>query len=177
MKTINIAFLFWIIASQSISAFELNVDTLILQYDSCKIEQLIVSVGNTENKPLWIWIDSQDYCQNERMAIKSYLIKRKGDFSIFDIGTDPLMEGKWWSQSGVQECFIKYLKPGNVFSIILYIESKSVEKSYIQNRNIIDFIKVFKNQQVREVCAGIDEFYSVKRISYPHNVIAIPMKK
>lgn len=63
------------------------------------------------------------------------------------------------------------------FLSYLYIESKSVEKSYIQNGNIIDFIKVFKNQQVREVCAGIDEFYSVKRISYPHNVIAIPMKK
>lgn len=177
MKTIKIAFLLLVIASQSISAFELNVDTIILQCDSYKIEQLIVSISNTENEPLWIWLDNQDYSQDERRAIKSYLMKRKGDFSIFDIGTNPLMEGKWWSPSGLQECFVKYLKPGSIFSIILYIESNSEEEAYIQNRNIIDFVKVYKNQQVREVCAGIDESYSVKRISYPHNVVAIPMKK
>lgn len=80
---IEIAFLLLVIASQSISAFELNVDTIILQCDSYKVEQLIVSVSNTENEPLWIWLDNNDYSQDERMAIKSYLMKRGYKF-VYD---------------------------------------------------------------------------------------------
>lgn len=98
-------------------------------------------------------------------------MKRKGDFSIFDIGTDPNMIGEWWHPYGPKDFFVKHLESGKSFSIVLY-KAITPMPDIIDNNNIVNNIKIFSNQQVKENSPGIEEPYSVKRISYPHNVIA-----
>lgn len=160
-----------LITSQSALAFNQKVDTIVVCHDSCQVLQIIVTIDNTDSEALWIWYDRNDYGQDYRKAIKHYLMKRHGDFSIYDIGIETDMYGEWWSPSAPQYCFVKYLNSGNRFTIVLYKEiAPKIE--YDVYKNIINNIKIFSNKQIKETCPGIEAPYSIKRISYPHNVIA-----
>lgn len=157
--------------TRSALAFNQKIDTIVVSHDNCQVIQFIITIDNTESEALWIWYDCHDYGQDFRKSIKHHLMKRKEDFSIFDIGTDPNMKGEWWHPYGSKVFFVKHLESGSSFSIVLYKEITST----IDNRdynNIINSIKIFSNQQIKEVCPGIENPYSVKRISYPHNAIA-----
>lgn len=161
-----------LITSQSALAFNQKVDTIVVSHDSCQVLQIIVTIDNTDSEALWIWYDSHDYGKDYQKAIKHYLMKRKGDFSIFDIGTDPNMFGEWWHPYGPKDFFVKHLESNKSFSIVLYKDiTPPLDNS--DNNSIISNIKIFSYQQVKETCPGIEEPYSVKRISYPHDVIAI----
>lgn len=160
-----------LITSQSALAFDKKVDTIVVSHDSCQVLQIIVTIDNTDSEALWIWYDSHDYGQDYRKSIKYYLKKRKGDFSIFDIGTDPNMFGEWWNPYGQKDFFVKHLESGKSFSIVLYKEIIPTLDN-IDNNNIISSIKIFSNKQIKETCPGIEEPYSVKRISYSLSVIA-----
>lgn len=160
-----------LIASQSAFAFDQRIDTVVLNYDTVQVLQVIVTVDNTDSEALWIWTDNHDYGKDYRTAIKSHMKKRRGDFSIYDIATDPNMFGEWWHPNAPKDSFVKYLEPGKTFTIIFYKEIISTPE-YRDGKNITNDIKVFSNQQMKEICPGIEETYCVKRISYPHNIIA-----
>lgn len=163
------------ITSQYALAFDTKIETIVVNYDTCQVQQIIVTIYNSNNETLWIWYDHKDYDQDYRKAIKYYLMKRKGDFSIYDVGTDPNMVGEWWHPGATKDCFVKCLEPCNSFSIVLYKETTPSLDNSDYNCDI-SCIKVFSNQQIKETCPGIEEPYSVKRISYPHNIIAFPIK-
>ena len=93
MRTIKLLLTLLLVASQSALAFNQKTDTVIVTNDSCGIVQFmfIVTIDNTDNEALWIWLDNNDYGHDYRKAIRRYLMKRRGDFSIFDIGADPNM--------------------------------------------------------------------------------------
>ena len=99
MRTIKILLMLLLTASQSALAFNQKTDTVIVTNDSCEIVQFIVTIDNTDSEALWIWLDSNDYGHDRKKAIRRYLMKRRGDFSIFDIGADPNMIGEWWHHS------------------------------------------------------------------------------
>ena len=96
MRTIKILLLLVLTTSQSALAYNLKIDTVVVTNDSCRTLQLIATIDNTDNEALWIWLDNNDYGRDHRKAIRRYLMKRRGDFSIFDIGADPNMIGEWW---------------------------------------------------------------------------------
>lgn len=172
MRTIKVLFMLLLITSQSAFAFDKKVDTIVVNHATCQVLQIIVTIENTDSEALWIWFDSQDYGQDYRKAIKYYLMKPKGDFSIFNIGTEPEMVGDWWHPSAPKDCFVKYLEPNHSFTIVLYKEiSPTLDCS--DCHNVIRGVRIFSNQQIKDNCPGIEEPYSIKRISYPHNVIAI----
>ena len=118
MRTIKILLLLVLTTSQSALAYNLKIDTVVVTNDSCRTLQLIATIDNTDNEALWIWLDNNDYGRDHRKAIRRYLMKRRGDFSIFDIGADPNMIGDWWHPSAPKYCFVKYLEPGKTFTII-----------------------------------------------------------
>ena len=93
MRTIEILLMLLLTASQSALAFNQKIDTVVVANDSCEIVQFIVTIDNTDSETLWIWLDSNDYGHDRKKAIRRYLMKRRGDFSIFDIGADPNMIG------------------------------------------------------------------------------------
>ena len=82
MRTIEILLLFVLTASQSALAFNQKIDTVVVANDSCEIVQFIVTIDNTDSEALWIWLDSNDYGRDHRKAIRRYLMKRRGDFSL-----------------------------------------------------------------------------------------------
>lgn len=89
MRTIEILLMLLLTASQSALAFNQKIDTVVVANDSCEIVQFIVTIDNTDSEALWIWLDSNDYGHDRKKAIRRYLMKRRGDFSIFDIGAAP----------------------------------------------------------------------------------------
>lgn len=160
-----------LMTSLSASAFNQKVDTIVVSHDNYQTLQVIVTIDNTDSEALWIWYDSHDYGKDYQKAIKHYLMKRKGDFSIFDIGTDPNMFGEWWHPYGPKDFFVKHLESNKSFSIVLYKDiAPSVD--HTDYNDSISSIKIFSNKQIKETCPGIEEPYSVNRISFPHNVIA-----
>ena len=156
-------------------AFNQKVDTVVVSHDSSQVLQIIVTIDNTDNEALWIWLDCNDYSRDSRKAIRRYLMKRRGDFSIFDIATDPNMTGQWWNPSAPLNCFVKYLEPGNTFTFVFYLD-KVAKDDYLDCNKKISDIRIFSNQQINEACPGLGTLYGIKRISYPHNVIAFPME-
>ena len=174
MRTIKILLLLVLTTSQSALAFNQKIDTVVVANDSCEIVQFIVTIDNTESEALWIWLDSNDYGHDNRKAIMRYLMKRREDFSIFDISTDPNMIGEWWHPSAPRCCFVKYLEPGKTFTIVFYSE-KALTPDCWNCKNAIDDIRVFSDREINEYCPGLEAPYSIKRISYPHNVISFPI--
>lgn len=160
--------------SQSALAFNLKIDTVVVDNDRCRIVQLIATIDNTDNEALWIWLDSNDYGQDNGKAIRQHLMKRREDLSIFDIGTDPNMIGEWWHPNAPICCFVKYLEPDKTFTIVFYNE-KTLMTSYWNSKDIINDIKIFSNWQINKYCPGLESPYGIKRISYPHNVIVFPI--
>ena len=175
MRRLTKLIILLMVTSQSVFAFDTNIDTIVVSHDTCQVLQIIITIDNTDSEVLWIWYDNKDYGQDYQKAIKYYLMKRKGDFSIYDIGTDPNMVGEWWHPNAPKDCFVKCLEPCNSFSVVLYKEINPT-LDFNDYNCIIDDIKIFCNQQIKEICPGIDETYSVKRISYPHDIIAFPFK-
>ena len=70
---------------------------------------------------------------------------------------------------------IKYLEPGNTFTFVFYLD-KVAKDDYLDCNKKISDIRIFSNQQINEACPGLGTLYGIKRISYPHNVIAFPME-
>ena len=60
------------------------------------------------------------------------------------------------------------------FTIVFYKE-KALTPDCWNNKNIINDIRVFSNLEISEYCPGLEAPYGIKRISYPHNVIAFPI--
>lgn len=171
MRTIKILLLLLLISSKSAFAFKQKVDTIVVSHDSCQVLQIFVTIDNTESEALWIWYDSNYHGQDYRKSISKYLKKRRGDFSIYDIGTDQNMCGEWWHPYAPKDCFVKYLKPGDIFTFVFYREMVS-SFDHSVHKDIINDIQIFNNQQIIEICPGIEEPFSVKRISYPHRVVS-----
>lgn len=96
MQRLGLLLMLLMITSRFALAFDTKIDTIVVNYDTCQVQQIIVTIYNSNSETLWIWYDPKDYGIDYRKAIKYYLMKRKGDFSIFDIGTDPNMVGEWW---------------------------------------------------------------------------------
>lgn len=174
MNKIIIQLLLVLMPSTSVLAFNQKVDTVEVTYDTCIIIQYLVTIDNTENEGLWIWLDNDDYGQDYKKGIRRYMMKRRGDFSIYDIGTDPNMIGEWWHPSAPNFCFVKYLEPGKTFTIVFYHDKKSKPDGW-DCKSFIYKVKIFGNQQIKEICPGLEEPYSVNRISYPHHVISFPI--
>lgn len=174
MRTIKLLLTLLLVASQSALAFNQKTDTVIVINDSCGIVQFIVTINNTDSEALWIWLDCNDYGHDHRKAIRQYLMKRRGDFSIFDIGADPNMIGEWWHPSAPKYRFVKYLESGKTFTIVFYTEMALMSDCW-NSKNIINDIRVFSDREISEYCPGLEAPYSIKRISYPHNVVAFPI--
>ena len=71
MRTIKLLLTLLLVASQSALAFNQKTDTVIVTNDSCGIVQFmfIVTIDNTDNEALWIWLDNNDYGHDYRKAI------------------------------------------------------------------------------------------------------------
>lgn len=177
MRIVKILLLLVLTSSQSALAFNQfyqKIDTVVVTNDSCEIVQFIVTIDNTDSEALWIWLDSNDYGHDYRKAIRRHLMKRREDFSIFDIATDPNMIGEWWHPSAPKYSFVKYLETGKNFTIVFY-NVKGLMSDCWNNKNAIDNIRIFSNREINECCPGLEAPYSIERISYPHNVIAFPI--
>ena len=75
------------VMSQQVFGYTIKTDTVVIHYEKYQLEQIIVSINNTDDEPLWIWLDETGKYQNEKKAIKHYLMDRHGfDFSIMVVG-------------------------------------------------------------------------------------------
>ncbi len=152
-------------------AYSIKNDTVAVICENDTAIQIIVTIKNTDDNLLWIWFDDSNI-ESEKRLIKSHLMKRKGDFSIYDIATDPNMYGNWWKYPmPLKEAFVKCLSPYRTFTIILYKTNNDSQK----DTTVIDFIKTFTNDRITKYCPGIDTEYGIKRISFPFDSIMIPM--
>lgn len=163
-----------------ILAYEINVDTIIVVTQEGRTNQIIVSIKNTEEEPLWIWFSDTEDFKDDVSVIKNKIMKRRGDFSLFDIATDPNIEGHMWSypvnDDDFLTMFVKILRPDNSFSVV-FLEKTDNEKNIrkvLINPN--KYITIFKQQQVLKNCPGIESEWGGNRISYPFGVVVIPLR-
>ena len=140
-----ICFILGIVNLTFANAFELTVDTTGVRCNNEIIHQIIISISNTEEEPLWIWIDNT--LDHDSLAIKKYLKGRRtpSSFSIFEIAVDPNMYGYWWKVPTSIDLFVKVLKPGSSFSFLLFKESKEIKTS---DKDIIQFFKISNNRRL-----------------------------
>lgn len=171
-KLLCIAFL--VIASHvSAIAYELKTDTVIIEKDNYQITQLIVSVINNESKTLWVWFDELNLNQKDACAIKTHLMKREADFSLFDIATDANMSGCLWCDQMQMSLFVKCIEPWDSFMIVIYKESEVGERSSFFSIDFTKYIRIYNNDKIVKQCPGIDSRQGIKRISYPYHVITL----
>lgn len=177
MKTKVIMFIIvlWVMDFFPCQAFELNVDTLTIVSAESNIEEhIIITIENTEKEPIWIWFCNTDNSQDDSSVIREHLMKRRGDFSLFDIATDPNMEGELWSMPITLELFfdlfVKYLKPRHSFNILV----RNSEKDSLPLNKLI---KVYSQKQIFDNCKGMETSWEIERITYPYNAVLLPEEK
>ena len=154
-------------------AYEIETDTVTVDCNDSRTEQIIVSISNNEEDTLWIWFDN-NIVEDEGRYIKNHLMKRPCDkcFSFFEIATDPNMDGSWWELPTSIQLFIKFLIPNQTFTIVFYKEKEHDGKNTCNNNfNWHDIIKIYKQRVITKYCPGIDTPYGIKRLSYPYNTI------
>ena len=185
MKTKELLFSLMFVMSQQVFGYTIKTDTVVIHYEKYQLEQIIVSINNTDDEPLWIWLDETGKYQNEKKAIKHYLMGRHGgDVSIFLAGSLNNVKMQWWRPSNLFFFFVKYLEPGNKFTVILYREIERTinyavndeEEVYFKNNErILDIVKIYTDRQIKEYSPIPD--YGIKRISYPHDIIVCPIRE
>ena len=57
MKTKVLLFSLMFVMSQQVFGYTIKTDTVVIHYEKYQLEQIIVSINNTDDKPLWIWLD------------------------------------------------------------------------------------------------------------------------
>lgn len=162
----------WAVNCMPIMAYELKMDTVSIVNSDGQTNQIIVSINNTEDEPIWIWFVNTEDNREDSVIIKDHLMKRRGDFSLFDIATDPNMEGKLISYPVTADTFfnlfVKFLKPRQSFTVVFLVDNKETALLEPNKR-----IKIYTQQQIDKKCAGIETGYGINRISYPHNAVVI----
>ena len=158
-------------------AYEIKVDTVIVECNDVQVEQLIISISNIDEDTLWIWFDNR-VVKDEPRYIKQYLMKGLCNecFSFFDIATDPNMDGSWWKESTSIKHFIKCLMPSQTFTIVLYNENAKRDKKRENINNTWQhLVKIYKQNMIVTCCPGINTSYGINRISYPYSTIVYPL--
>lgn len=170
----NLFVTFLIVINQiSAFAYELKTDTVTIEKGDSQINQVIVSIINSECENLWIWFGEPNNDRDDAYEIKMHLMKREADFSLFDIATDANMEGCLWCMPMSMRLFVKCIEPGNSFKVVIYKESRVGEGGYISSIDFNRHIRIYKNEDVVRFCPGIDSKLGIKRISYPYDVIIL----
>lgn len=172
MKKKVLISIIWAMNCMPIMAYELKMDTVSIVNSDGQTNQIIVSINNTEDEPIWIWFVNTEDNRDDSVIIKEHLMKRRDDFSLFDIATDPNMDGKLISYPVTSDTFfnlfVKYLKPKQSFMVVFLVDNK--ESTLLEPNKMI---KIYTQQQIDKKCAGIDTNYGINRISYPYGVIVI----
>ena len=158
-------------------AYGIKVDTVVVDNKDSQTEQLIVTINNPEDDTLWIWFDKNSVV-NEARYIKRYFLKRQCEecFSIFEIATDPNMDGCWWKVATPIHFFIKCLMPKHEFTIVFFKEKKKGDSIKERDGNLLELIKIYGQKVITQYCKGIDTPYGIKRISYPYDTIVYPVE-
>lgn len=171
-KFLCTTFLF-VISLISSYAYELQTDTVVIEKNNNQINQLIISITNTDGQYLWFWFNDFNNDMEDTYVIKQHLMKRDGDFSLFDIATDVNMYGCLWCTSIPMSLFVKCIEPGNSFKIVIYKESESNGIAEVPSIDLKRIVRIYKNETIVEHCPGIDSKLGIKRISYPYDVIIL----
>lgn len=173
-KLAAILFLF-VINCFTISAYEMKIDTITIQNSGEIINQIIISINNTEADPIWIWFVDADDFRDDSVVIKEHLLKRINDFSLFDIATDHNMEGELMSNpityDDFYNLFVKYLRPGDGFTVVFLEEIDNVNRKEVLRPN--KKLKIYRQYQILEYCMGINTIWGIKRISYPFEIVVL----
>lgn len=156
-------------------AYEINVDTVVVDFKDSQVEQVIVTINNTGEDTLWIWFDHNSFT-DEAHYIKQRFFKRPCSecFSLFDIATDPNMGGNWWELPTSIQLFTKCLMPKQNFVIILLQNTKNANLSH-KTENWKKLLKIYTQRIILKYCEGIDTHYGTRRISYPYDAIVYPI--
>lgn len=157
-------------------AYEIKADTVFVDDNDSQIEQFIVTINNIEDDTLWIWFDNF-VVSDEARYIKRHFLKRSCAecFSIFEIATDPNMDGCWWKVPTSMDLFLKCLIPKQKFTIVLYKKHIKIDSTRKEYANWQKLVKVYKQKTITKYCHGIDTPYGIKRISYPYDTIVYPI--
>ena len=170
----NLFVTFLIVINQiSAFAYELKTDTVTIEKGDSQINQVIVSIINSECENLWIWFGEPNNDRDDAYEIKMHLMKREADFSLFDIATDANMEGCLWCAPMSMKLFVKCIEPGGAFKIVIYKESGADKIVTPPSVNLKRFIRIYRNEDIVRSCPGIDSKLGIKRISYPYDVIIL----
>lgn len=154
-------------------SYELKTDTVAIKQGNCQINQLVVTIVNTESEYLWFWFDGQNNNREDAYVIRQHLMKRDGDFSLFDIATHANMDGCLWCVPLPMKLFVKCIEPGNSFKILIYKESGVDEIIEIPSIDIKKLFRIYRNEEIVKYCPCIDSKLGIKRISYPYDVIIL----
>ncbi|MBO5614430.1 MAG: hypothetical protein J5905_08060, partial [Prevotella sp.] len=70
MKRYIILIAFIVLNIHLVAAFDMNIDTVAVIYDTCYTEQIVIHISNTEDEPLWIWLFDTEEIKDEQRAIR-----------------------------------------------------------------------------------------------------------
>lgn len=154
----------------SIFAYDIKVDTIIVINKEQIVYEYIITIQNTEEDPLWIWLDDEkDKNEKDKIrAIRKHFFRNRGDFSIYNIATDPNLEVHWWEEPTPIELFVKYLKANQFFTIVICEEMDDENTS--NSSFSLDFLNIYSDHTLRKYDLYFDMPYSVERISYPYHI-------
>ena len=103
-------------------------------------------------------------------------MRHREDFSLFEIATDANMATLFWKDPKYPtpiELFVKYLEPHHSFAIVIYKESADGLKNDIAFS--LDSLRIYSRQFLKDACPGMEQQYSIERISFPYDVFLYPV--
>lgn len=175
MKRIYTALLL-LLNTISVLPYDIKTDTVTTVLEKSYVQQIMVSITNTEMSPLWIWVDTNGSVNSDSLSIRNHFFcRRKGEFSIYEIATDPNMSGSWWDGPTNLRCFTKVLPSGKTFTMVFFHHIKELFPIKYYLDKTLRSIRIYKNQDVNMVCSGLDKPNSYLRISYPYDIMLWPI--
>lgn len=116
-------------------------------------------IKNTQKEDVICWIDKN------QSKLKEYLHKKRGDFSLFNLISEQILDD---NEQIINETFIKVIKSSNEFEINVIIEDPTESKVEISKNYLTNFIKCAPVNELKELAPT-----SLQKISFTGQVIVL----
>lgn len=155
-------------------AYSTKVDSLNITIGGKKINQLLVTIQNDTDEPLYLWVDTLSYTKDvQDKYIWHFFNKRRGDFSILNIVCEAniIYPERFW-------LFFKVLFPNESFIFAFDRNADKDECETFSREKTLSSIRAFSKSEIKSAFQQLIDERAFRLlaevISYPFDFIAIP---
>lgn len=164
---LNIILCFTCSAQNIDSIFEVRKNESCYYINDVKTTYLTYEIINNKEDIIWFWFNKSDKKEvSDYNIIRQYFFQRKGDFNLYQLATDNNIES---IQIEIFSSFVKYILPGECFTIQVVIENNNVNAADVF-KYLDDHIIVFKEKTLNQY---ISDTKSLSTIVFKDNSIVL----